>query len=30
MSAAVPAMHVWVLGEAQMDCTAQPDGSLRP
>ena len=30
MSAAVPAMHVWVLGEALMDCMAQPDGSLRP
>ncbi len=30
MSTGVPAMHVWVLGEALMDCMAQPDGSLRP
>lgn len=30
MSALVPALHVWVLGEALMDCIAQPDGSLRP
>lgn len=30
MSAPAHAKHIWVLGEALMDCVAQPDGSLRP
>lgn len=30
MSMTAPAQHIWVLGEALMDCVAQPDGSLRP
>ena len=30
MSLASPAQHIWVLGEALMDCVAQPDGGLRP
>ena len=30
MSMPAPTQHIWVLGEALMDCVAQPDGSLRP
>ena len=30
MGAQVTANKIWVLGEALMDCVAQPDGSLKP